>query len=197
MPAGWSGVSNERSFAMMTEQEEWRDIPGFEGYYAVSNLGRVKSLERVVPHSLKGKKTIRSKILNPSPRYGGYSAVVLYKDGLAKSFRVHTLVMLAFVGPRPKGQCAMHLCNVASGLDNSLANLRYGSPTCNQAFKVDDGTHNIGSRHPAAKLTEKSVSEIKKLLGEGVYRHLEIGKMFSVSRQTISGINQGRVWAHV
>jgi hypothetical protein len=46
-------------------------------------------------------------------------------------------------------------------------------------------------------VTEKSVSEIKKLLGEGVYRHLEIGKMFSVSRQTISGINQGRVWAHV
>ena len=188
---------NKKLIVVKKEKERWKDIPGYEGYYAASTFGRIKSIERVVYHSLKGKKTIHEKILNMTPRFGGYSSVSLYKNGTAKHYRVHNLIMLTFVGPCPRKQQVMHLKSVSFGLDNSLSNLRYGSPACNHAFKYDDGTHNMGSNHPLSKLTESTVLKIKTLLNHGGYKHKEIAKMFSVSRQTISCINQGRTWRHV
>ena len=72
----------------MEEKEIWKDITGYEGYYMVSNLGNVKSLN--YNHTgtegiLKAKKTSK-----------GYLKVHLYKDGKAKDYFVHRLVATAF-----------------------------------------------------------------------------------------------------
>lgn len=81
----------------MEEKEEiWKDIKGYEGYYQVSNLGRVRSMNRIIKRS-KGSFYTRGKLLKLYIGKDGYISVMLYKDGLNKLFRVHRLVAETFI----------------------------------------------------------------------------------------------------
>ena len=78
--------------------EEWKDIPGYEGRYQVSNLGRVKSIARVCnvgQHS--AAYHLPEKIMRPKVRKSGYSLVALNKDGVAKDAYIHRLVAQSFI----------------------------------------------------------------------------------------------------
>jgi hypothetical protein len=70
---------------MVNMQEVWKDVEGYEGYYQVSNLGRVKSL------------ILFKKILKPYPDKDGYFQVVLYRNKTRRLKRVHRLVAQAFI----------------------------------------------------------------------------------------------------
>lgn len=82
--------------------EKWRDIKGYEGLYQVSNLGRVKSLERETKHHYKlgGSHTISEKCIKLFKNRYGYLKCYLYKEGKRKEFKVHRLVAEAFI-PNP------------------------------------------------------------------------------------------------
>lgn len=86
--------------------EIWKDIPGYEGKYQVSSMGRVKSLDRILPHKEYGTGHIKERILKqnwagPKP---GYLIVFLHKGhGEQHIFRVHRLVAQAFL-PRIEGK---------------------------------------------------------------------------------------------
>ena len=74
----------------MSTQEIWKDIPGYEGLYQVSNLGRIKSLCY--------KSNYRNEIiLKLRKKQNGYFQVVLYKNGKPKDFSVHKLVAKTFI----------------------------------------------------------------------------------------------------
>lgn len=77
--------------------ENWKDIKGYEGLYQVSDLGRVKSLERDVYYSNGAVHHIEEKILVPILDRGGYSYIHLYKNGKMKREYVHRLVATAFI----------------------------------------------------------------------------------------------------
>jgi len=78
--------------------EVWKSIKGYEGLYQVSNMGRVKSLERTVTRKDGRKQTIRGRILKPIVGQGGYLLVNLYdSSGKRKSFYTHRLVCEAFL----------------------------------------------------------------------------------------------------
>lgn len=96
--------------------EEWREIPGYEGVYAVSNLGRVKRLAG----SKLGRGYIlkEDRMLKPSPDTLGYMGVKL----CFKRYSVHRLVMLAFVGPALDKE--VNHINLLRD-DNRLVNLEY------------------------------------------------------------------------
>lgn len=79
--------------------EVWKDVPGFEGLYQVSDMGRVKSLARVMERTGTWATSQKERILKPS-LCKGYRHVVLCKQGRRQSFAVHRLVALAFV-PNP------------------------------------------------------------------------------------------------
>src|SRR5690554_8016384 len=81
--------------------EIWKDIKGYEGYYQVSNLGRVKGLERYVNHSNGGLRLLKSKIIKQGVVANGYLGVSLSKEGVIKSKRVHTLVAISFLNHTP------------------------------------------------------------------------------------------------
>ena len=85
-------------------EEEWRDIAGYEGYYQVSSLGRVMSMERWVQDRLgmKAPYRIPPKILKPKRAYNGYLFVHLSKEGHAHPYRIHRMVAEAFI-PNPDG----------------------------------------------------------------------------------------------
>lgn len=83
-------------------QEIWKDIPSYEGIYQVSNLGNVKSLSRE-NYSGKGMKIMPDKLLKPYLDDHGYYMVKLFKNKYGKTFRVHKLVAMAFLGHTPCG----------------------------------------------------------------------------------------------
>lgn len=77
-------------------KEIWKDIEGYEGLYQVSNFGNVKSLERIV-NGRWGKTIINEKILKERETTKGYVSVALYKNGIAKTKKIHRLVAEAFI----------------------------------------------------------------------------------------------------
>lgn len=82
--------------------EIWKDIKNFEGLYQVSNLGRIKSLERKTNYIYKkgGQHLIKEKIIKQFQNKYGYLKCFLYKNGTRKTFNVHRLVAQAFI-PNP------------------------------------------------------------------------------------------------
>lgn len=116
--------------------EIWRAVPGLVGYEA-SNLGSVRSLRRHQPC-----------ILKPSLDHGGYRMVFPSVDGQNRTYAIHRMVLLAFVGPRPPGMQIRHLDGDRS--NNCLSNLRYGTPSENVQDAVRHGTRaNLGRTHCA------------------------------------------------
>lgn len=79
--------------------EEFRDISGFESCYQVSNLGRVKSLERIA----RNKHLISEKILKLNHDQYGYLIAVFSKDNVVSYRKVHRLVAAAFI-PNPENK---------------------------------------------------------------------------------------------
>jgi hypothetical protein len=120
--------------------ETWKPIPGYEGLYDVSDLGRVRSLERVRPH-WTGTGTISSpaQMLRLPIRPDGYRKVQLSRNGKARHHTVHSLVLEAFIGPRPANFDACH--NNGDGSDNRLVNLRWDTKSANTLDTVKHGTH--------------------------------------------------------
>jgi hypothetical protein len=115
--------------------ERWLPIPGHEGRYDVSDQGNVRSW---VPYNGTSVPRTLATELNKH----GYLRAVLYGDCRKISKRVHQLVMLAFVGPRPEGLETRHLDG--NKLNNILTNLVYGTSSENRFDTVRHGTFNNG-----------------------------------------------------
>lgn len=84
-------------------KEIFRDIKGFEGYYQVSNHGRVKSLSRYVKHSKGGNRLVKGRVLKSSVNSAGYCLIVLCVNRKKKPMNIHQLVAMAFLGHVPCG----------------------------------------------------------------------------------------------
>lgn len=103
------------------ENEIWKDVTGYEGLYQVSNMGRVRSTHRTI--LVNGRERILpSRVLRPGVQRG-YKIVSLSSGGVEKSYLVHRLVAIAFLGPVPCGKEVDHI-NENHG-DNRVDNLRY------------------------------------------------------------------------
>ena len=107
-----------------TAKERWVPIPGYEGKYSASDQGRIRSEERLVNNRWGGHRQVKSKIMVGSFA-NGYRIVGLMTDGKQKAISVHSLVLLAFVCPRPEGLVIRHLND--NKIDNRLVNLQYGT----------------------------------------------------------------------
>jgi len=170
--------------------ERWLPIPGFESVYMVSSLGRVRSVDRIVP-TKRGQRRYRGRVLNPTLRPDGRLVV-----NLSSRIRlVHRLVLEAFVGACPAGQVCRHFPD-PNPANNHLSNLSWGTQAENMADRVVHGTDSRGEDRPLSKLTEGDVVQIRGLLEEGVTQST-IAQRFRVCQATISKIARGVVWSHV
>lgn len=166
--------------------EIWRDIPGYEGLYQVSNQGQVKSL-RFNKERLLSNRSTDSK---------GYRVVHLYNGQTSSVRSVHSLVALAFLGESPKGHDVNHIDG--DRLNNDLSNLEIITHRENilHGFRVLGRTILRGEYHGRAKASQRIVLEIFRLASEGVPRR-KIAELAGVSTAQVGAILRRRAWAHV
>jgi hypothetical protein len=103
-------------------KEIWRDIQGYEGYYQVSNYGRVKSLERYVCAG-SGNRYRQEMLLKVSPRGSGYVGTILHEHSIKTNFSVHRLVAQAFISNPKNKPCINH--KDGNKLNNNVSNLEW------------------------------------------------------------------------
>ena len=133
------------------EAENWLDVPGYEGIYQVSDLGRVFSLSRTDSLGRPWGGYLLRQALDGK----GYPLVTLHRSGEPKVASVHHLVTDAFLGSCPTGLLRRHLDGNA--LNCRLSNLAFGTSEMNGQDMVSHGTSCRGTRNSHAKLTEDLV----------------------------------------
>lgn len=166
--------------------ERWAAIPGYEGWYEASTLGRIKR----VAH---GHATQKGRVLSPAPNKHGYIVVELNKGGTAKAHSAHRLVMAAFAGPLPAGQQVNHKNTIKH--DNRLENLEYCTPQENIAHAVANGLVARGEQNPAAVLTADDVRSIRQRYPSESYAAL--GAEYGVDPSTIHLVVKRHNWRHI
>jgi hypothetical protein len=124
--------------------EEWRQVPEYEGFYEVSDAGRVRSVDRTVPGAQGLTYALRGCLLAQHSDGGGYLRVSLFRDGVGRTIKVHRLVLLAFIGPPADGMEGCH--NDGDSNNNTLSNLRWGTKAENSQDTLRHGRHPMRSR---------------------------------------------------
>lgn len=176
---------------MIAENEIWVEIPGYEGAYAVSDLGRVKSLARRVrlwtPNAGELTRMVSERILRPGPQKSksGHLTVAL---GKGNSKLVHKLVLLAFEGPCPDGFEVLH--RDGDPANNRLDNLRYGTRSEN----LEDIFY-----HKGRQLSREQVLYVRKRAEEGFHygERYQLALSWGVNPATVYHTASGRQYAHV
>jgi len=118
-------------------QEIWKPIEDYEGYYEISNCGRVRSIKRMVMSSIRngGKRIVSERMLTPRIDRGGYLRVTLVKSGCKrKDVFIHKLVAEAFI-PNPD-----NLPIVNHKDENSSNNYDWNLEWCTQGYNINYGT---------------------------------------------------------
>jgi|SRR6516165_2009122 len=129
--------------------ERWQPVTGYEGSYEVSDRGRVRSIGRTIPHRKTKMRTLPTRILSQkmTGRNGRlYPTVELRSaDHRRHPYKVHRLILEAFIGPRPENHQACHANDDPT--DNRLENLRWDTRSANIYDAVRNG------RHPQSRKT--------------------------------------------
>lgn len=124
------------------DQEIWKDISGYEGYYEVSTLGRVRSkLRYTLRHMHYGDTYVKVNPRTLAQSKGSYPSVTLNKDSEARNFYVPYLVLSTFVDPDVQVPNFYHLDGDTT--NNKLSNLKLGKRPLGDDWKVVEGTDGL------------------------------------------------------
>jgi hypothetical protein len=144
------------------QKEIWKDVVGYEGYYMVSNLGRVKSLDRTVKRKGRGFLRIKGRVKSIYIGKNGYYAVGLNKDGKDKTVTVHQLVAVAFKGHTPCGLKWVINHKDLNKLNNHVDNLEVVTNRENSSYRKKRGTSEyVGVSYNKAENKWQSSIQIK------------------------------------
>lgn len=176
---------------LISKEEEWRDVVGYEGFCMVSNKGRVKYLERLRHYGHGIYKTLPEKMLKPWPcNKAGHLWVTIRRNSKAIYPLVHRLVLESFVGSCPDGMEGCHYDGIPS--NNCLENLRWDTHSNNMKDRERNGTFWCpklrGEKNGNSKLTDDQVIKIRDLYFNGSESMSSLAKTFGVSVASIWNI---------
>ncbi len=179
----------------LQQKEEWRPVAGYEGLYEVSDMGRVRSLDRTRSQKRRGKiveyhRKGRVMARRPLGGKGRYLAVCLTSlDCKEKYFLVHRLVAQAFIKNLEEKPCVNHLNN--DGADNRSSNLEWVSYKENTAHGITEGR--IGRGRKGAfmlRVDDLQKKAILILYKTGDFSQRKIAVVLSIPETTINTIIQ-------
>lgn len=172
----------------MQDTEIFLPIKGYEGIYEISNHGRVKSLQRV---DCRGQKR-KEKMLVISLDSDGYPIIILSKDRVSKTNKVHRLVAYHFISIVEGKTHVNHIDGVKT--NNKVYNLEWCTNQENIKHARVNGLHpEVGETHKCATLTNEQV--LKILLEFGM--HTQIAKKYNTSPLIVGRIKSGKTWSSV
>ena len=171
---------------MENQIEIWKDVPGYEGIYQVSNLGRIKSMSRIRVNGrakiLTKDKILLSKTLNDYVKIGMTHKYVL----------AHRLIAKAFI-PNPDNKPQVNHINGIK-TDNRVVNLEWNTRSENIKHADNSGLRNLkGENNSRSKLSEIDVFEIRKSDKPIIF----LSKKYNVGRNCISKVLHKKTWKHI
>lgn len=173
-------------FDLIWKVEKWRDIINYEGIYAVSDLGRIKSFGNY--------KSRKEKILKQNQGIiNGYLRITLNINAKSRVYLIHRLVGIAFI-PNPENKSQI---NHKNGIKyfNYKKNLEWNTCSENRrhAYKTGLKISLKGINHPSSKLTEKEVLEIRK----SNLSQYKLAEIYNVDQTLIGSIKRKEIWKHI
>lgn len=165
--------------------EEWRAVVGYEGQYEVSNLGRVRSLDRTAKIRGGSFRAVKGQELKPLNHSCGYLAVSL---GHRNQKLIHVLVAEAFLGPRPGGSDVRHLDG--DPRNNWVSNLSYGTRSENMR---DVARYDKEVR---GRINNDTLLEIRRRLALGEPCN-KIAEDLSVGDNVVYKIKSGKTFSYI
>ena len=179
-------------------KEEWSPVVGYEGFYEVSSIGRVRWVKPRVTEGDTSSNALKRLTLRyrnrKTKQYPNYTAG-LSKNGKMRHVSVARMVAFAFLGPPPRGHQVNH--KDGNPLNNVCTNLEWVTPKENAQHAVRMGLYRIGERHPDAKLTEDQVREARKEYLAGGVTKLALAKRCGVDSKTMGSLLSYKTWKHV
>ena len=183
-------MTTERFLKMVTiEGEIWKDVPGFEGEYMVSSIGKVLFVGRNVPTKTDYIKCIDPHLVSWREMPNGYAQVDLWKDNKAKRMYVHRLVALAFI-PNPNNYPQIDHIDT-DRLNNDVRNLKW----CNQGMNnlnpiTDEKRDSAFKNHPIQSRWVK-----RAVIGINLSNESDIRYYSTVTETGKDGFNPSQVSA--
>lgn len=124
---------------MTTSPEKWKPISGWEGWYEVSDHGRVRSVDREITYPTY-KTRVRGRVLRPDTTSNGTHRIYLQRNGHTERFSVPRIVAREFIGPAPTGKpWVLHWDDDRD--NNHVSNLRWGDALENVHDAIRNGLH--------------------------------------------------------
>ena len=196
----WENLSLENIWyehpetGILTE-ERWLSILDFEGYYNISDLGRIKNLSRY--KSIPNRKDYLSKESikkNYSHKYG-YRLIDLNKNSIKTKESVHRIVAFHFVENPDNLPYVMHLDDIP--YHNMWWNLKWGNQQDNMNLKVQNNRQNKGITIPSSKLTDEIVKEIRNNYNKKSCNQYKLSEIYNVSQSVINEVINYKTWKHI
>lgn len=171
---------------MQSTQEIWKDIAGYDGFYQISSLGRVRN----------SKGLIKKLKLWGGNKENRYNSVCLKKKNHKTMYpSVHRLVAQAFIpNPENKPQVNHKDC---TRLNNHVSNLEWATSQENIRYSLKHGSVFKNGKHFNAKLTVDEVIDIKKRLANGETAYSIAKKYSHICSTIIYYIRRGRIWKQI
>ncbi len=171
-------------------KEIWKNIPGCQGFYQASNLGRIRSIDRI---ACNGRKVI-GRVLKPyTDKYGYYQNIVSI-DGNSKVSPAHRFVALAFF---PIDNPEKWVVNHKDGnkQNNKIDNLEWTTviENCRHAHRTGLVNH-TAENNPATKLKNSDIINIRNSWKPRVVTFKHLSQKYSVSISTIRNIVRNKSW---
>lgn len=175
---------------LMNKIEIWKDIPGYDGIYQASDIGRFKSF---MYHNGTNVRIMKQHVTKK-----GYLGFGMYKDKKRGSFQAHRMVAITFI-PNPDNLPEVNHIGEKDGIkgnkkDNRVISLIWSTHDDNISHAVEHSLMQKGEVSHQAKLTEKEVLEIR---ANSHLRKTYLALLYNVAPQTVSAIIHRKSWRHI
>lgn len=149
-------------------KEIWKDVPGYEGYYQASNLGKVRSLDRTIIDKNGCSKFYKKKVIVGSYNKGGYRQTSLNKNGVSTPLKFSQIIAMTFLSHVPDG--GHHVLDHINGnkTDDRVANLRVITQRENCSIGYRSDKESLRSRYVGVGFVENTKRWVAQIYHKNV-----------------------------